>query len=113
MNTKLMDEFIEGLQLIRNNFLKDVDHGNDVYAEHDEITVWTIDWDKVKAEDVRKMEKLGFIPGTDGGFDNIEEFLADEGLPLPEGEYFDWEKVTDEQWEVLKNNVDDCFTYYC
>ena len=61
MNTKLMDEFIEGLQLIRNNFLRDAESGNDVYAEHDMITVWTIDWNKVKAEDVRKLEKLGLF----------------------------------------------------
>ena len=32
---------------------------------------------------------------------------------MSEGEYFDWEKITEEQWEVLKNYVEDCFSYYC
>lgn len=109
----MLDKFIQGLQLIREKFLRDGDRGHDVCAEHDAITVWTIDWDKVTAEDIRKMDDLGFFPGMDGDLCDVEDILADEDLPLPEGEYFDFSKITDEQWEVLKKYPENCFTYFC
>ena len=109
----MLDKFVEGLQLIKDNFLKDSDHNHDIYDEHDCITVWTVDWNKVTFEDVRKLKKFGFDPGcSDDEFVDINAFLKDEGV-MSEGEYFDWEKITEEQWEVLKNYVEDCFSYYC
>ena len=52
--------------------MKDSVHNHDVYAEHDCITVWTVDWNKVTFEDVRKLKKFGFDPGcSDDDFVDI------------------------------------------
>lgn len=107
----MLTKFIEGLQKIRDKFIIPGQSG-DVCAEHDAITIWDVDLQRMTEFDVRELAELGFIPGTNGDVD-LEETLAEHDLELSEEEYFDWERVTNEQWNILREELSSCMTYFC
>ena len=110
----LLDNFIEGLQLIRDKFLKDGESW--LSTGYQAIFVCNIDWNKVTAEDVRKMCDLGFYPGDDE--EDLGE-VTDEQLKkvldslMNEIGEIELQKLTDEQWEVLKKSLSNSFKYCC
>lgn len=108
----MLTDFIKGLNLIKEKFLKDGKEG-DVCAEHDMITVWGIDFSKMTEFHVRELVALGFLPGMDGD-DNPDEILDDAEVEYShEGWGFQWENVNSEQWNALRPCLSECFTYYC
>lgn len=108
-----LDKFIEGLEILKKH-AKDPEW-TDVHGEHDMIVVNYINVASCTAEEIRRLNFLGFIPGLDGDMleGNILAALEEAGIPVEEGKCFEWDDLTDEQWEVLKDYYcNDCFTYY-
>ena len=100
-----MKELIEALQLLLALIPKDSYHQEfPTHCEHDVLYVYGVDWKKAKFDDVKKIIKLGFIPGWDENLSFIDDLFGDE---------FDWDKLTEEQWKrILEEEIDDCcFSY--
>jgi len=106
----MLANFIKGLQLLLDK-QRDPEW-DDISAEYDMVTVPVKSLASFTAEEVRTLHGFGFYPGLDGDYCNMEDILEEKGLGLPEGEYFEWEELTTEQWEAIKDMGDDYFTYY-
>lgn len=94
-----MKDLIEALTLFIT-LLERPDCYAPIHCEHDIFYVCGIDMDKVTAEHVRKLAKLDFYPGADEDYSIREEMFGSD---------FEWETVTDEQWEQIKDSLTDCF----
>lgn len=102
---RFFKEFIQGLHILEKYETK----GTDLGASHDNIHIWDVDIKNIPAEDIRQLASLGFYPGSDD--ENREDILLDNGY---EGDltYFDTEKITEEQWNILKEHISNDFYYY-
>jgi len=109
----MLDKFIEGLQILKKHVKNE--KWTDVHGEHDMIVVTDIKVASCTAEEIRRLNFLGFTPGLDGDMleSDICQVLAEAGMPIEEDHGFEWDDLTDEQWDVLKDYYcNDCFTYY-
>lgn len=108
-----LDNFIEGLEILKKH-VKDAQWA-DVHGEHDMVVVTHIRVASCTAEEIRRLNFLGFHPGEDGDMleNDICQVLEEAGMPIEEDQCFEWDDLTDDQWEVLKDcYCNDCFTYY-
>ena len=97
-----MKGLIEALQIMLRYF-KDADEKFPTNCEHDILYVWGVDFEKIPLEDVLRLYKLGFVPGSDEDWETINKVIGEEN-------YF--EDMTEEQWNEIKNNIDECFHSY-
>jgi hypothetical protein len=97
-----MKELIEALQIMLRYF-KNADEKFPTHCEHDILYVWGVDFDKIPLDDVLRLYELGFIPGSDYDCEAIDEVIGEEN---------DFKDMTAEQWNEIKNNIDECFRSY-
>ena len=93
-----MKELIEALQFILP-FMKNPDAYAPCQCAHDVLYIWGVDLPKMTAEDVKKLNDMGFNPGFDEEV-YIEECFGDED--------YCWDDITDEIWDKMKENLSDC-----
>jgi hypothetical protein len=100
-----MENLLKALEILRSLFV-DPDCKRPTSCEHDMLYVGQVDYDKVTAEYVRQLAKLDFYPGSDADYHYIKMELGDD-FDI----YDDYEKITDEQWQKLKDSgcLVDCF----
>ena len=67
-------------------------------CEHDILYVCGIDFDKITLEEIHKLAKLGFLPGADE-----EVYIFKET---------NFENITQETWDNIKNRLTYCFRSY-
>ncbi len=109
----MLDKFIEGLEILKKHVKNE--EWADAHGERDMVVVNYIDVASCTAEEIRRLNFLGFIPGADGDMfeSDICQVLAETGVPLEEDQDFEWDDLTDAQWDALKDCYhNDCFTYY-
>ena len=101
-----MKEFIEFMQFILP-FLKR-SKGPSFQTNHDIIYLCGVKFNEMSGSDIRYCLKHHFYPGNGEYYDNdiLNEVAGD-----------DWEHITDEQWDKIKNTdksgLTDCLhTYY-
>ena len=71
-----MKDLIEALTILLK-YMIDPTHRWPTACEHDILYVCGIDLSKIPVEDVRKLSKLGFLPGSDDSdYDLVEEILG-------------------------------------
>lgn len=102
---RFFKEFIQGLHILEKYETDRTDLG----ASHDKIYVCNVNIKAIPVEEIRKLAELGFYPGDDE--EDRGEILQDEGFDI-EPDDFDIEKVTEEQWNCLKEIIDNDFYYY-
>ena len=72
-------------------------------CENEVMYVCHVKVSDIPYEDVVKLNKLGFIPGSDENHDMVFDIL---------GEDFDWDDLTEEDWDKIKFEIDDCMYSY-
>ena len=102
---RFFKEFIQGLHILEKYETEKTDLG----ASHEVIHVWDIDIKSIPVEEIRQLAELGFYPGSDD--ESREDILRDNDY---EGDLdgFDIEKITEDQWDILKENISNDFYYY-
>jgi len=83
-----MEEFIKAITFL-SKFI-DRNRKYPISCEHDVLYVYGVNFDNMTAEDVRKLDELGFGVGHDD--DYCSEALKETA----------WTTVTDEQWQKIK-----------
>ena len=84
-----MKKFIEALTLLLP-FMKDPDDEYVFGGEHDVIIIWTIEWDRVPYETMKKLySEYSIIPGNP--YDRLYDFFGDD--------LEDWDNITEEKVE--------------
>lgn len=101
-----MNDLIEALKILWQ-YAKNQDDRWPTACEHDILYVNKIDIKKMNAETVRKLAKLGFMPGIDSDYRTIAYNLGEDFAS--EGNY---ENITDEQWDKIKNELYGAFWSY-
>ena len=81
-----MKDLIEALQILLK-YMKNPDCEWPTNCTHDDFTVVGIDFTKMTVEDVKKLDKLGFLMGCDDDYR--------EEMPCPDN------KSTDDEWKAL------------
>lgn len=93
-----MEELIRALNIL-SKYMKD-DYCRDfpTSCEHDVLYVCSVDLERMDVDTVHKLIELGFIPGSDDdtGYYNY---------------YWD-DNFTQEEWEIRRKNLTDCFHSY-
>ena len=110
----MLDIFIQGLEILKKH-TKNPEWADVHGAQHDLIVVSGIDVASCTAEEINQLNFLRFLPGEDGDLREVDILLALEeaGIPIEEGQYFEWDDLSDAQWNVIKTLChNDCFTYY-
>ena len=110
-----LDNFIEGLEILKKHTKKSELERSDVHGSYDMVVTTNIDIASCTAEEIRRLNFLGFVPGEDGEMleNDIHQVLEEANMPVEEGQYFEWADLTDAQWAALKTcYYTDCFTYY-
>ena len=102
---RFFKEFIQGLHILEKYETAKTDLG----TSHEAIHVWDVDIKSIPVEEIRQLAELGFYPGSDD--ENREDILRDNDY---EGDLdgFDIEKITEEQWNILKEHISNDFYYY-
>lgn len=102
---RFFKEFIQGLHILE----KYETEKTDLATNHNIIYVLFVDIKSIPVEEIRQLASLGFYPGSDN--ENREDILLDNGY---EGDLidFDTEKITNEQWNILKEHISNDFYYY-
>lgn len=100
-----MKKFIEALTLLLP-FMNDPDDEYVFGGEHDVIIIWTIEWDRVPYETMKKLySEYSIIPGNP--FDRCYDFFGEDD---PE----DWDELTEEKWNTTpKDCLDETAHIYC
>lgn len=89
-----MEELIKALTIL-SKYMKDDYHRDfPTSCEHDVLYVCNVDLEKMDASDVSELIELGFNPGSDD-----------------DTNYY-WENLTQEEWEIRRKNLIDCFYSY-
>lgn len=84
-----MEEFIKAITFL-SKFI-DKNRKYPISCEHDVLYVWGVNFDNMTAEDVRKLDELGFGVGHDDDYGS--ETLQETA----------WTTITDEQWQKIKD----------
>ena len=98
-----MEDLIKALQIFLPYYI-----GGEypTFCDHDVMYVCGIDTAKMKASTVSELYKLGFLPGSSEDHEVKKNILGED--------FFDWdyENITDEQWDKIKNKISDSFHSY-
>ena len=94
-----MKNLIEALQIMLRYF-KNADEKFPTHCEHDILYVYGVDFERMPLDAVLRLYEMGFFPGSDEDGEAFDEVL---------GEEYNFEDMTAEQWDEIKNNIDECF----
>ena len=89
-----MEELIRALNILSMYMKEDYNRDFPTSCEHDVMYVCGVDLRKMDAGVVNELVELGFIPGSDDDTD------------------YDWENLTQEEWEQRWPMISDCFYSY-
>lgn len=101
-----MKKLIEALQIIWK-YMVNPDTNYPTSCEHDMLYVGKVDFNKIDGDTVRKLAELGFLPGLDDEYDIVEDILGHDFAITG-----DYTKITDEQWDSIKDNLYGVFRSY-
>ena len=77
-------------------------------CEHDIMYVCEVDVSKMDVSVVHELSKLGFMPGLgDDDYDTVKDTLGEDFAMSG-----DYENITDEQWNKIKDDISDGFFSY-
>lgn len=89
-----MVELIRALNIL-SKYMKDDYHREfPIHYEHDVLYVCGVDLEKMDADTASKLIDLGFTPGS-----------------TEDTDYY-WENLTQEEWEIRRKDLTDCFYSY-
>lgn len=88
-----MEELIRALNIFSKYMKNDYHREFPTSCEHDVLYVCGVDLERMDVDTVQKLIELGFIPGSND---------AD----------YDWDNLTQEEWEIRRENLTDCFYSY-
>lgn len=89
-----MEELIRALNIL-SKYMKDDYHRDfPTHCEHDVMYVYGLDLNKMDASTVSRLIELGFTPGSS------------------EDTNYYWDNLTQEEWEIRRKNLTDCFHSY-
>lgn len=97
-----MNDLIKALKLILK-YLKNPNAYAPIACGHDVMYVNGVNFVGMDYKTVMKIYKLGFIPGSDENYNMVCDIL---------GEAFDWEDLTEEGWNKIKFEIDECMYSY-
>lgn len=88
-----MEKLIKALSIL-SNYLKDYNRNYPTSCEHDTLFVCGVDLERMNESTVKELIECGFIPGSD------------------QDTCYDWSNFTQEDWEVRRLELTDCFYSY-
>jgi hypothetical protein len=100
-----MEDLIKALQILLPYY-----YGGrwPTYCEHDIMYVCRVDVSKMDVSVVHELSKLGFMPGWgDEDYETIKDTLGEDFAMSG-----DYENITDEQWNKIKDDISDAFFSY-
>ena len=97
-----MKRLIEALQFILQ-FMKDPECKFPTACAHDVLYIWGVDLPKMTAEDVKKLDDMGFNVGFE------EERFIEECFGNDD---YAWKDLTEEIWDKMKDSLSDCLYSY-
>lgn len=97
-----MENLIEALQFILQ-FMKRPDDYAPCQCAHDVLYIWGVDFSKMNADDVKKLNDMGFNVGFE------EERFIEECFGNDD---YVWNDLTDEIWNKMKYSLSDCLYSY-
>ena len=99
-----MKDLIEALKII-SKYLKNPNAYAPIQCAHDVMYVNGVNFVGMDYKTIKKIYKLGFIPGSDENYDMVCDIL---------GEDFDgdWDNLTEEDWDKIKFEIDECMYSY-
>ena len=100
-----MKDLIAALQFLLQ-FMKNPEAKYPTACDREVLYVCRIDFGKMNHEQARTMASVhGFYPGSGDDWDRVLRIT---------GEDFDWESMTEEQWNLILENdcLDDCVHSY-
>ena len=104
----MLNDLIKGINILAKH---QTEH-SDTYAEHDIIYITDIDMKSISASEIQELAALGFYPGDDEySTEYAARDLEDAGIEVNSDE-FEWNAVTEEQWDYLKEDIENSFYYY-
>lgn len=92
-----MEELIRALNILSKSLKDDYCRDFPTSCEHDVLYVCGVDFERMDVDTVHKLIELGFIPGSD----NDTDFY-----------WGDFNNFTQEEWEIRRKNLTDCFHSY-
>lgn len=93
-----MEKLIEALKFIMG-FMKKPETEWPTACEHDDFYVCRVDLERMSIEDVKKLDELGFLVGSDDNWSIFESMF---------GKDFEYEDMTEEQWLAIRGYLTDC-----
>lgn len=97
-----MKDLIEALQILLR-YLENPDEYAPISCAHDVMYVCNVKVAEIDFDTIKHLYKLGFVPGYDENYNLVEDIL---------GEDFDWDDLTKEDWDLIKNELDNCMYSY-
>ena len=104
----MFNDLIKGINILA----KHQTERSDTYAEHDIIYITDVDMKSISASEIQELAALGFYPGDDEySTEYATHDLEEAGIEVNSDE-FEWNVVTEEQWNYLKEDIENSFYYY-
>lgn len=89
-----MEELIRALNIFSKYMKNDYHREFPTHCEHDVLYVCGVDLERMDVDTVQKLIDLGFNPGS-----------------TEDTDYY-WDNFTQEEWEIRRENLTDCFHSY-
>lgn len=104
----MINDFIKGINILAKH---QTEH-SDIYAERDIIYIENVDMKFISASEIQELAALGFYPGADEYSTKYAAHDLEEAGIKVNGDEFEWDAVTEEQWDYLKEDIENSFYYY-